>query len=94
MHSLGNRHSFNLTKKVKKCVRFVCKPTNELIMASEQKYETLKVEVNDGVGYITFTRPREMNSFVAAQYADVRAALSFLDAHEDVRVAVITGSGR
>jgi enoyl-CoA hydratase/carnithine racemase len=48
----------------------------------------------DHVGTITFNRPDKLNALTFEVYADLRDLLTELPRREDVRVLIITGSGR
>jgi enoyl-CoA hydratase/carnithine racemase len=51
-------------------------------------------DVKDGVATITLNRPEKLNALTFEVYADLRDLLDQLPQREDVRVLVITGSGR
>jgi enoyl-CoA hydratase/carnithine racemase len=57
-------------------------------------WEHFDFEVRDGVGTITFTRPEVLNALTFQVYADLRDLLGELPLRDDVRVLVITGTGR
>jgi enoyl-CoA hydratase/carnithine racemase len=50
--------------------------------------------VADGVGMITFARPERLGALTFDMYADLRDLLTELPHRDDVRVLVITGTGR
>jgi enoyl-CoA hydratase/carnithine racemase len=50
--------------------------------------------VHDGIGTITFQRPDKLNALTFDVYADLRDLLAELPRRPDVRVLVITGTGR
>jgi enoyl-CoA hydratase/carnithine racemase len=50
--------------------------------------------VSDGVATVTFTRPEKLNALTFETYAGLRDLLAGLPHRGDVRVLVITGSGR
>ena len=50
--------------------------------------------VEDGVATLTFNRPQKLNALTFQTYADLRDLLTELPQHDDVRVLVITGTGR
>lgn len=56
-------------------------------------YETLTLEVAEGVATITLNRPERRNAVNAALAADLRAAVSACDRDPDVAVMILTGSG-
>lgn len=57
-------------------------------------YQHILFDYRDGVGTITLNRPDALNSFTQIMHEDIRAALDFLEARDDVRGLVITGAGR
>ena len=50
--------------------------------------------VQDGVATITFSRPQKLNALTFQVYADLRDLLTELPQRDDVKVLVITGTGR
>jgi len=50
--------------------------------------------VQDAVATLTFNRPEKLNALTFEVYADLRDLLAELPQRDDVRVLVITGSGR
>ena len=50
--------------------------------------------LSDGVATVTFTRPERLNALTLEVYADLRDLLTELPHREDVRVLVLTGTGR
>jgi len=50
--------------------------------------------VVDGVATVTFNRPEKLNALTFEVYADLRDLLSEIEHRGDVRVLVLTGSGR
>lgn len=57
-------------------------------------YETVRLDVADGVATLTLNRPDRLNSFTVAMHGEVRAALDTVDADVSVRCLVLTGAGR
>jgi 2-(1,2-epoxy-1,2-dihydrophenyl)acetyl-CoA isomerase len=57
-------------------------------------YETVRLDVADGVATLTLNRPERLNSFTVAMHGEVRAALDAADADPAVRCLVLTGAGR
>src|SRR2546422_10220305 len=66
----------------------------EHMTMATRPYETLLVDVDDGVATLTFNRPDKMNAFNAAMTVEFTDAMWALDADEAVRVIVVTGAGR
>lgn len=50
--------------------------------------------IEAGVATLTFNRPEKLNALTFEVYADLRDLLTELPQHQDVRVLVITGTGR
>jgi enoyl-CoA hydratase/carnithine racemase len=59
-----------------------------------ESWENFRFEVTDGVAAVTFDRPDRLNALTFQAYADLRDLLGELPQREDVRVLVITGTGR
>src|SRR3954469_11297180 len=56
-------------------------------------YETLLVDIADGVAVITINREDKRNALNAMVRGELIAALDALRTHVDVRVVVLTGAG-
>ncbi len=50
--------------------------------------------VEDGVATVTFNRPDKLNALTFGTYADLRDLLTELPQHHDVKVLIITGTGK
>ncbi len=59
-----------------------------------QSWNHFRFVVEDGVATITFDRPKKLNALTFEVYADLRDLLTDLPQRDDVRVLVITGTGR
>ncbi len=57
-------------------------------------YETVLVDIADGVATVTFNRPDTLNAFNMQMDVEFHAAMWELEADEDVRVIVVTGAGK
>lgn len=57
-------------------------------------WEHFGFEVADGVGRVTFDRPDKLNALTFDVYADLRDLLREIEHRDDVRVLVLTGTGR
>jgi 2-(1,2-epoxy-1,2-dihydrophenyl)acetyl-CoA isomerase len=57
-------------------------------------FETVRLDVADGVATLTLNRPERLNSFTAAMHGEVRAAIDAAAADPSVRCLVLTGAGR
>ena len=58
------------------------------------RYETLLVDIDQGVATITLNRPNKRNAMSPALHRDMTAALDALRYEADARVVVITGAGK
>ena len=58
------------------------------------RWDHFRLGVEDRVATITFNRPDRLNALTFEVYADLRDLLAELPNREDVRVLVITGTGR
>jgi enoyl-CoA hydratase/carnithine racemase len=56
--------------------------------------EALLMQQADGVLTVTFNRPERLNAFRRAEYARLHALLGEIEQNPEVRVVVLTGSGR
>jgi len=59
-----------------------------------ESWEHFRFEVTDGVGTVTFDRPDKLNALTFDVYADLRDLVGEMEHREDVRVLVLTGTGR
>jgi enoyl-CoA hydratase/carnithine racemase len=59
-----------------------------------QSWNHFRFAVEEGVATITFDRPQKLNALTFQVYADLRDLLAELPHRDDIRVIVITGSGR
>ena len=62
--------------------------------AFTQEWNHFDLRVDEGVATLTFTRPERLNALTFEVYADLRDLMAELPQRDDVRVLVITGSGR
>ena len=62
--------------------------------AFTETWEHFRLDITDGVAAVTFDRPDRLNALTFQAYADLRDLLAELPHREDVRVLVITGTGR
>ncbi|WP_332767273.1 crotonase/enoyl-CoA hydratase family protein [Phenylobacterium sp.] len=59
-----------------------------------QTFETLKLEVEDGVAVLTLNRPEKLNAFNTQMMKDMIAAFDVTDADDAVKAVIVTGAGR
>jgi 2-(1,2-epoxy-1,2-dihydrophenyl)acetyl-CoA isomerase len=57
-------------------------------------YETILFEITDGIATLTLNRPDVFNAFNEQQSADVIDALKVCEKDKNVRVLILTGSGK
>jgi enoyl-CoA hydratase/carnithine racemase len=57
-------------------------------------YETIKLEIANGVATMTLNRPDRMNAFTDQMVRDMIAGFDETDANDDVRAVIVTGEGR
>lgn len=57
-------------------------------------YQTILVNEQNGVGYLRFNRPKQLNSFNVQMHQEVAEVLKRWHSQEDIRCVVITGEGR
>lgn len=57
-------------------------------------FEEIEYAVSEGTATITLNRPDQLNAFTARMVLEVLEAIDRVDADDDVRVAILTGSGR
>ncbi len=59
-----------------------------------KRWKHFRFSVEDGVATLTFNRPEVLNALTFEAYADLRDLLAELPHRDDVKVVVITGTGR
>jgi enoyl-CoA hydratase/carnithine racemase len=57
-------------------------------------FQTLKVDLVDGIATFTLNRPDKLNAFNTRMRDELIAAFDHTDANDDVRAVVVTGAGR
>lgn len=57
-------------------------------------YQTILVNEQNGVGYLRFNRPKQLNSFNVQMHQEVAEVLKRWHSQDDIRCVVITGEGR
>ncbi len=57
-------------------------------------FETIKLDIADGVATVMLNRPERMNAFTDVMMREMIAAFDETDANDDVRVVIVTGEGR
>lgn len=57
-------------------------------------YETIELEIAEGVGKVVLNRPDRLNSFTVQMHEELADALTRIEQSEDVRAVLLTGAGR
>ncbi|NJL15236.1 MAG: crotonase/enoyl-CoA hydratase family protein [Microscillaceae bacterium] len=60
----------------------------------EKIYETLRLEVQDGVAHLRLNNPGKANAMTRAFWGEMRTVMAELDRNEAVRVVVLSGEGK
>jgi 2-(1,2-epoxy-1,2-dihydrophenyl)acetyl-CoA isomerase len=58
------------------------------------KFDTILLDISEGIATITLNRPDKLNSFTGEMHADLKQAMQIIQADRSVRVLMITGAGR
>lgn len=58
------------------------------------QFETIRLEVDDGIATITLDRPDRLNAFTPAMQNELIMAFDETDADDAVRAVIVTGAGR
>lgn len=59
----------------------------------EKIYQTIRVEVTEGVAWLYLNRPEKKNAMNPTMHKELKQALDLLEENDSVRVLVITGTG-
>ena len=54
---------------------------------------TVLLEVKDGIGYLTITRPAALNALSSEVLTDLNLALEQIENSEDIRIVIVSGQG-
>jgi enoyl-CoA hydratase/carnithine racemase len=57
-------------------------------------FETIKLEIENGVATLTLNRPDKLNAFNTQMMKEMIACFDHTDANDDVKVVIVTGAGR
>jgi feruloyl-CoA hydratase/lyase len=60
---------------------------------TDYKYESVKVEVKEGIGWAILNRPEKRNAMSPQLHYDMDDALATLEVDPEVKVVVVTGAG-
>lgn len=59
----------------------------------EGRWKTVKVEVSEGIGWVTFNRPEKRNAMSPTLNSEMREVLDAVEMDEAAQVVVLTGEG-
>src|SRR5512142_207424 len=62
-------------------------------IANLPTFENLKVEIKNGIAYITVARPKVLNALNRATIAELRTAFTEVRDNDEIRLAILTGEG-
>jgi enoyl-CoA hydratase/carnithine racemase len=57
-------------------------------------FETIKLDVEDGVAILTLNRPDKLNAFNTQMMKEMIACFDHTDANDDIKAVIVTGAGR
>lgn len=58
------------------------------------EFETLSLSVEDHIATVRLNRPDKLNAMNAAMWNDIRSAFRYIDATQEIRVAILEGEGK
>jgi enoyl-CoA hydratase len=58
------------------------------------EYESIQVEVNDGVAHLKLSRPERLNAISRPMLLEIAAAMTVLETEPAIRVIVLSGAGK
>ena len=61
--------------------------------AYEGRWTTVRVEVDEGIGWVTLNRPEKRNAMSPTMNREMRDVLETLEVDDAVKVLVLTGAG-
>ncbi len=56
-------------------------------------FETISLDIDDGIATLTLNRPEKMNAFTGKMMQEIIAAFDITDADDEVGAVIVTGSG-
>ncbi|MEM7662860.1 MAG: crotonase/enoyl-CoA hydratase family protein [Pseudomonadota bacterium] len=60
---------------------------------AEHTFETIKLDIDEGVATLTLNRPEKMNAFTGKMMHEIISAFDITDADDAVRAVIMTGAG-
>jgi enoyl-CoA hydratase/carnithine racemase len=61
---------------------------------SGHSFETILLDIEDGIATLTLNRPDKLNAFTGQMMVDMMQAFDITDADDAVRAVIVTGAGR
>jgi enoyl-CoA hydratase/carnithine racemase len=63
-------------------------------MKDTRDFQTIKVEIDGGLGRLTLNRPERLNAIGATMLLELAEAARWFDSHRELRVVIVSGAGR
>jgi len=63
-------------------------------MKDTREFQTIQVEVDEGLGRLTLNRPDRLNAIGATMLQELAEAARWFDSHRELRVVIMSGAGR
>src|SRR5258708_39674276 len=63
-------------------------------MKDTREFQTIRVEVEDAVVSLTLNRPERLNAVGATMLQELAEAARWFDSHRELRVVIVSGTGR
>ncbi|MEO1476421.1 MAG: crotonase/enoyl-CoA hydratase family protein [Pseudomonadota bacterium] len=60
---------------------------------AEHTFETIKLDIDEGIATLTLNRPEKMNAFTGKMMHEIISAFDITDADDSVRAVIMTGAG-
>lgn len=58
------------------------------------QYETLNLDINEGIAVLTISRPKALNALNTALLSELADAVNLIEADDSIKVLIITGEGK
>jgi enoyl-CoA hydratase/carnithine racemase len=63
-------------------------------MKDTREFQTIQVEVDEGLGRLTLNRPERLTAIGATMLQELAEAARWFDSHRELRVVIMSGAGR
>lgn len=57
-------------------------------------YEILKIDISNGIAFVTFNRPQALNALNSKTFSELNAFLDEVSNRNDIKVMILTGEGK